>query len=78
MAKDFQQSPRNKRAYESLAPEAAEIGTVPPQAVEIEEAVLGALMLESDSITIVQEYICSEWLKAVMRTTIMMTVFRIS
>ena len=51
MAKEFQQSQRNKNAYNALAPEAAEISNVPPQAIEIEEAVLGALMLESDSIT---------------------------
>ena len=57
MAKEFQQSQRNKNAYNALAPEAAEISNVPPQAIEIEEAVLGALMLESDSITIVQEYL---------------------
>ena len=35
-------------------------GTVPPQAVELEEAVLGALMLERDSIIAVQEYITSD------------------
>ena len=33
------------------------LGTVPPQAVELEEAVLGALMLEADKITEVQEYL---------------------
>lgn len=32
-------------------------GNVRPQALDLEEAVLGALMLESDSITTVQEYI---------------------
>ena len=30
---------------------------MPPQAVELEEAVLGALMLEKDSIIAVQEYV---------------------
>ena len=35
-------------------------GTVPPQAVELEEAVLGALMRERDSIIAVQEYITSD------------------
>ena len=35
-------------------------GVVPPQAVELEEAVLGALMLERDSIIGVQEYLRSE------------------
>lgn len=32
-------------------------GNVPPQALEVEEAVLGALMLESDAINTAQEYI---------------------
>ncbi len=32
-------------------------GVVPPQATELEEAVLGALMLEKDSVIAVQEYI---------------------
>lgn len=35
-------------------------GNVPPQAVELEEAVLGALMLEKDSIITVQEFITPE------------------
>ena len=54
MAKDFKNS-KNSGAFAELAPEV--IGTVPPQAVELEEAVLGALMLESDKITEVQEYL---------------------
>ena len=54
MAKEYKQSSRNRDAYEALVPEA---GCVPPQAVELEEAVLGALMLENDSITTVQEYL---------------------
>ncbi len=33
------------------------LGIVPPQALELEEAVLGALMLERDSVIVVQEYI---------------------
>ena len=40
--------------------DAAVIGTVPPQAVELEQAVLGALMLEKDSIISVQEYVTSD------------------
>ncbi len=35
-------------------------GNVPPQAVELEEAVLGALMLEKDSIITVQEFIAPD------------------
>ena len=54
MAKDFKPSSRNREAYETITDAAA---TVPPQAVELEEAVLGALMLERDSIITVQEFI---------------------
>ena len=57
MAKEFQQSRHNQEAYKELVPEALEGGSVPPQALELEEAVLGALMLEEESITTVQEYI---------------------
>ena len=47
----------NREAYEALA----EVpGLVPPQAVELEEVVLGALMLEKDSIISVQEYLSGE------------------
>ena len=57
MAKEYRGSQRNNReAYTALVPEAEMGGVVPPQAVELEEAVLGALMLESESVTIVQEY----------------------
>ena len=52
MAKDYNPSSRNRAAFESLTDTA---GVVPPQAVELEEAVLGALMLERDSIIAVQE-----------------------
>ena len=54
MAKEYNPSARNRAAFESMTDVA---GTVPPQAVELEEAVLGALMLERDSIIAVQEYI---------------------
>lgn len=48
---------KNREAFEALT----EIGgTVPPQAVELEEAVLGALMLDKDSIVTVQEFITPE------------------
>ena len=46
MAKQFNPSSRNSEAYDRLT-EAG--GNVPPQAVELEQAVLGALMLERDS-----------------------------
>ncbi len=54
MAKDFKPSTRNREAYEALTDVAA---AVPPQALELEEAVLGALMLERDSIVTVQEFV---------------------
>ena len=54
MAKDFNNR-KNSGAFAELAPEV--LATVPPQAVELEEAVLGALMLEADKITEVQEYL---------------------
>ena len=55
MAKEYNKQSRNSAALEALAPELA--GTTPPQAVELEEAVLGALMLEADKVTEVQEYL---------------------
>ena len=49
MAKDYTPSAANRAAYEKLS-DAQVVGTVPPQAVELEEAVLGALMLEKDAV----------------------------
>lgn len=54
MAKEYTPSRRNREAYEQLTDT---MGNVPPQAVELEEAVLGALMLERDCIITVQEFI---------------------
>ena len=59
MAREFTPSAANRAAYDKLS-EAPIVGTVPPQAVELEEAVLGALMLERDSIIAVQEYITAD------------------
>ena len=42
MAQKGQYTPKNK-------PSTLEIGRIPPQALELEEAVLGALMLEKDA-----------------------------
>ena len=56
MARDYTPSANNRAAYNKLT-EADISGVVPPQAVELEEAVLGALMLERDSIIGVQEYL---------------------
>ena len=54
MAKNYTPNQNNRQAYDTLTEGAA---TLPPQAVELEEAVLGALMLEGDSITTVQEFL---------------------
>ena len=57
MAKEYNNSTpaaRNRAAYAEMVDLG---GTVPPQAVELEEAVLGALMLEKDSIITVQEFL---------------------
>ena len=57
MAKNYTPAARNREAFEALTDAAA---VVPPQAVELEEAVLGALMLEKDSIISVQEFVRPE------------------
>ena len=57
MAKSYTPSQNNRQAYENLSENA---GMLPPQAVELEEAVLGALMLEGDSITTVQEFLTAD------------------
>lgn len=54
MAKKFNSSQNNRESYDDLTSINA---TVPPQAIELEEAVLGALMLDKDSIVAVQEFI---------------------
>lgn len=56
MAKTYT-SRSNRKAYEELTDP---LNLTPPQAVELEEAVLGALMLEKDSIIGVQEYVVPE------------------
>ena len=57
MAKEYTPAARNRAAYEAIT---EVTGNVPPQAVELEEAVLGALMLEKDAIIAVQEYLTPE------------------
>ena len=57
MAKNYTPASRHREAFEALTETP---GNVPPQAVELEEAVLGALMLEKDSIIAVQEYVTPE------------------
>jgi len=68
MASQNTPSSRNNDAYRQLTEETG--GTVPPQAVELEEAVLGALMLEKDSIIAVQEFITPEAFYAEAHRTI--------
>ncbi len=55
MAKSF--TPKEKNPLAEVQSAAEGLGTVPPQAIELEEAVLGALMLEKDSIIAVQDII---------------------
>ena len=54
MAREYTPSTRNRAAFEQLT---ETVGNVPPQALELEEAVLGALMLEKDAVIEVQEYL---------------------
>ncbi len=49
-----------KRKSAGLAPAAIEMGKLPPQAVELEEAVLGAVMLEKDAILSVLDILIPE------------------
>lgn len=59
MAKEYR-SQKNRESFEQMVPEAVMAGNIPPQAVELEEAVLGALMLEADAVTTVQEYLVED------------------
>ncbi len=58
MAKQYNQKSRNNNeVFDQLM---RELGTTPPQAIDLEEAVLGALMIERDSIMSVQEFLRPE------------------
>ena len=57
MAKENNRSTNNSAALATLAPE---MGNVPPQAIELEKSVLGALMLEADQLPVVQEYLSED------------------
>ena len=50
----------NREAYNNLTAGEGVGGHIPPQALDLEEAVLGALMLEKDGIITVQEYLSAE------------------
>jgi len=51
---------RSQRKGNSQNKELQELGKVPPQALDLEEAVLGALMLEKDAISVVVDILNSE------------------
>ncbi|MBR3931128.1 MAG: replicative DNA helicase, partial [Tidjanibacter sp.] len=61
MANDYKNNRRdnNRAAYNNLVGEGSG-GHIPPQALDLEEAVLGALMLEKDGIITVQEYLTAD------------------
>ncbi len=52
-------NPKRDNNYNNTQP-TPPAGVVPPQAIDLEEVVLGALMLEKDSVIAVQEYISPE------------------
>lgn len=58
MAKQYTPKENNARAAAALTSDP--MAVVPPQAVELEEAVLGALMLEKDAVIEVQGLITPE------------------
>lgn len=53
-------TPQQKKKYVSIDQLASQIGKVPPQALEIEEAVLGALLLEKDAVVAVGDILQPE------------------
>lgn len=57
MAKTYTPKDHNKEVYAALAEGG---GLLQPQAVELEEAVIGALMLEGDSVISVQEFLTAD------------------
>src|SRR6056297_2579469 len=50
----------NRKKYRSNVEEALDYGKKPPQAVDLEEAVLGAIMLEKDAIISVMDILAPE------------------
>lgn len=75
MAKTYTPRQSNREALAALTDGA---GTLPPQAVELEEAVLGAIMLEGDSIVTVQEYLQPESFYVETHRTIFSAVMGLS
>lgn len=51
---------KTKKPYTPVKPIGAELGKLPPQAIDIEEAVLGAIMVEKDAIIVASEILKPE------------------
>ena len=51
--KNKRQKPTEGLSKKGVSPQFLEHGKIPPQAVDLEEAVLGALMLEKDAVSAV-------------------------
>ena len=54
------QNKTRKRIFTNPATGASEIGKLPPQAVELEEAVLGAMLLEREALSTVIDILSPE------------------
>ena len=50
----------NRRSTRTQAPQQPALGKVQPQAIEVEEAVLGALMLEKDAYSVISDLLKPE------------------
>ncbi len=72
----------NKRSYknsnDTIADLAGETGLVPPQALELEQAILGALMIEKDAIFSVQDVLTSASFYKEAHTVIFKTILDLS
>ena len=55
MAQDYKRDYRRKQAYDNITAAASEIGNIPPQAADIEDAVLGAMLIDADCLSDVIE-----------------------
>lgn len=55
MTQEYKRDYRRKKDSDNIASAAAEIGNRPPQAIDVEEAVIGAMMVDADSVNSVME-----------------------
>ena len=55
MAQDYKRDYRRKQASDNITAAASEIGNIPPQAADIEDAVLGAMLIDADCLSDVIE-----------------------